>query len=131
MPDRALRLYIDDAGPEIPTRSENPQCPTGHYDINASTASLPPILRQKTPNARQGITTPDQATLLAWLGTVRKPQCPTGHYDCIDVPHGIHYQLRQKTPNARQGITTNSWLSPVLAGVFKSENPQCPTGHYD
>ena len=63
-------------------------------------------VRQKTPNARQGITTACH-NLTLWQDG-----------------------MRQKTPNARQGITT---LGRQFENNRQrwSENPQCPTGHYD
>ena len=40
------------------SQSENPQCPTGHYDkFKSFTIVLQFKKGQKTPNARQGITT--------------------------------------------------------------------------
>ena len=84
MPDRALRRIPEEVRKLI-IQSENPQCPTGHYDLLGDPDGSPYGDSQKTPNARQGITTKELGTRICW------PRLS-----------------RQKTPNARQGITTLS-----------------------
>ena len=110
--------------------SENPQCPTGHYDsvscvisVSCSSVRKPPMpdralrpkancpsvvhkIGQKTPNARQGITTMTRRSTATRSTTSENPQCPTGHYD-------FSYFFRN------------------VSTFHLSENPQCPTGHYD
>ena len=88
--------------------------------------------RQKTPNARQGITTICGSEARRALGIPSEnPQCPTGHYDPAQGHGCCSPYVSQKTPNARQGITTQYVRHEAEERRYPSENPQCPTGHYD
>ena len=111
--------------------SENPQCPTGHYICKNWLTEFPQMRGQKTPNARQGITTSamsqDRCARSRCQKTPNARQGITTYPDAAISPHG---RRGQKTPNARQGITTSDHLLFSTVSHW-SENPQCPTGHYD
>ena len=63
-------------------------------------------ISQKTPNARQGITTYSDPSTDNNYPVVRKPPMPDRALRRLATSPTEQSTQRQKTPNARQGITT-------------------------
>ena len=156
MPDRALRPFQFGSGQiEKRTRSENPQCPTGHYDSPPMEEGHTIWGGQKTPNARQGITThrpglllplwhvrkppmPDRAlrpkelrTRICWPRWVRKPPMPDRALRLYGMNKFIRHKQKVRKPPMPDRALRLSGGHDLASGKLGSENPQCPTGHYD
>jgi len=131
MPDRALRLNCSERTHAGVLESENPQCPTGHYDFRSLFLPVRRLIVRKPPM-------PDRALRLAAMAppwrlrasTSENPQCPTGHYDQAAAPPP-RVGRKSENPQCPTGHYDPTSQRALRSTTHTSENPQCPTGHYD